>query len=147
MGVIKLQPFKKTKLGLFYIGLIYEKGFIISLEDISSVEVYMDEKYEKQCKCCDSCNCGCKGCCCCAILALITSGVIFLIFSLVHLYRYFVPFAVIINTAVIPEYYSLAMFLIALFLSIWNFWSAYALTRHCCKECKCDCHANASIKH
>lgn len=74
----------------------------------------------------------CCRCCCCSCWALIVSGVIFSIFSLVHLYRIFVFFPVVINTFVVPEFASVVVFFVAAFMAVWNFWSAS-------KVCHCHC--------
>jgi uncharacterized protein YqhQ len=81
-----------------------------------------------------------KKCCCkCTSLALIVSGILFGLLALVHLYRVFYFFPVVIGTVAISSNVSIVVVIIAALLSIWMFVGACK----CCKKCRCVCHKDS----
>ena len=69
-----------------------------------------------------------------------TSGIVFTLFGLAHLYRLLAPFPIVFGAYVVPEWVSGVAVVLSALLAIWNFCSACKLKKCDCKDCKCDCH-------
>lgn len=74
-----------------------------------------------------------SGKCCCRRAALLVSGIIFLLVAICHLWRLVAGHAIMMNDAVIPNWVSVVIIVLAAIMAIWNFCAL------CCKKCQ---HAN-----
>ena len=83
------------------------------------------------------CGSGCK----CTHSALIISGIIFGLVALVHLYRAFYFFPVVIGSVAVGYNASIAILIISALLSLWMFFSACK----CNKKCGCCCHKDKDV--
>lgn len=68
-------------------------------------------------------------CCCGTRYALIVAGIIFGIVALVHLYRIFYFFPVVIGAWAVPAGFSIVFFIVFGLLSFWMFWASKDSTK------------------